>query len=187
MGNNEWYTPYKYIRAAREVMGGIDLDPASCAAANQTVKAERYYTEQENGLSKPWYGRVWLNPPYGTTGIHDFKRGVHTGDSNIKLFTRKLVHSYAAGDVSQAILLCRADPTAMWFQILYGYLICFHRGNFYFHGQGNRKLKHQFGTCFVYLGKNEQKFIETFSRFGRVSRAIDEIGNKPVPLELWTA
>ena len=47
---NEWYTPAKYIEAARKVMGGIDLDPATCELANKTVKATKYHTKENNGL-----------------------------------------------------------------------------------------------------------------------------------------
>jgi len=32
-GQNEWFTPDKYIQAAREVMGDIDLDPATSKSA----------------------------------------------------------------------------------------------------------------------------------------------------------
>ncbi len=61
----EHYTPPEYIEAARTVMGGIDLDPASCELANRHIRAERYYTKADDGIARPWHGCVWVNPPGG--------------------------------------------------------------------------------------------------------------------------
>lgn len=61
----EWFTPRPIVDAAREVLGGIDLDPASHAEANRMIRARRFYDERANGLRRPWSGRVFLNPPGG--------------------------------------------------------------------------------------------------------------------------
>lgn len=60
-GNNEWYTPAEYVEAARSVLGKIELDPASSEIANQTIKAKKFYTSEDDGLSESWRGKVWMN------------------------------------------------------------------------------------------------------------------------------
>src|SRR5437764_8904165 len=95
----EWYTPLPVIRAVRKVLGTIELDPASCEMANRSVRAERYYDVQLDGLVQAWRAEtVWLNPPYCKSGAV----------SNQELWTCKLISEYEAGNVKQAILLVNA-------------------------------------------------------------------------------
>lgn len=61
--NMECYTPWWLVEKARAVLGGIDLDPASCEEANKTVRATLYYDKESDGLTEPWFGRVFVNPP----------------------------------------------------------------------------------------------------------------------------
>jgi hypothetical protein len=161
--NQEWYTPAPYIEAARIVMGGgIDLDPASCLVANETVKASQYYDEAMNGLEQPWYGRVWLNPPYGKVN----------NKSTIALFVNKLVQEYEAGNVSQAIILTPADLDEKWMRPLWNYIICFADHKLWFNRPDQSKSSQFFGTAFTYLGPNETSFLNVFSQFGVVARRI---------------
>lgn len=83
----EWYTPGDYVRAARQCMGGIDLDPASCPEANKVVQARHIYTARNSGLLNPWNGRVFINPPGGL----------------VKEFWRKLINEYATDDVTEFV------------------------------------------------------------------------------------
>src|SRR5215471_8840751 len=119
---NEWYTPPLYVEAARAVLGGIDLDPASSDRANETVRAHTWFTLQENGLAQQWQGRVFLNPPYGW----------QDGESSAGIWAAKLLAEYDAGRVSAAVLLVNAVPGNSWFAPLWRFPICFtdHRISF---------------------------------------------------------
>lgn len=164
---NEWYTPFKYIEAAREVLGTIDLDPASCAQANETVQAKRYFTIEDDGLKQQWGGKIYMNPPFGTATGH-----IWAGKSNIAAFLHKLIAEYKVGNVSEAISLVRADPGALWFRQLWEFPLCFLCEDPYFERPDSTPTRHRFGTAFVYLGPYEQAFINVFSRFGAVVRRV---------------
>lgn len=58
-----WLTP-PHILAAVGGWESFDLDP--CAPMTRPwPMARRHFTRADNGLIRPWSGRVWLNPPYG--------------------------------------------------------------------------------------------------------------------------
>lgn len=152
-GDNEWYTPVEYIAAARLVMGGIDLDPASTKEANEVVGAAKIYTEDDNGLAHGWGGRVWMNPPYARPLIDEF--------------CGKLAEEYAAGNVQQAITLTNNATETGWFHALaeVGAAIAFprHRVKFWHPRKEATPLQGQ--ACF-YLGENVQGFRDEFVQFG---------------------
>ena len=178
--SNEWYSPRLHVEAARTVMGGIDLDPASCTEANATVKASRYYTKDDDGLAQSWYKRVYVNPPYSYEGV---ARGMENGDrppSVMMMWISKLVSEYKSGNVTQAILCTKADPKQNWFQMLWDYAICFVSSRLLFNRPGLPPERHQFGNVFAYLGPNEKRFVEYFTDFGAVVTP-DGVHRKPEP------
>ncbi len=67
---DEWWTPPAILDAVRESLGGeFDLDPASCAEANRTVRAVQHFNVDDDGLGRDWWGRVWCNPPWSSPGV----------------------------------------------------------------------------------------------------------------------
>ena len=79
--SNEYYTPARYTDAARLVMGGIDIDPASCEIAQGWIKAAICYDQTEDGFQKDWHGRLWLNPPYGQASLAKNNYGAQSDES----------------------------------------------------------------------------------------------------------
>jgi hypothetical protein len=151
----EYYTPSEYIEAARTVMGGISLDPASCAPAQEIVKADSWYglDIDKDGLELDWFGNVWLNPPF----------------AEVRHWVPKLEYEYSCGNVYQAILLTKAALGYNWFEELWRkYPTVLVRKRIQFvNGVAQAKQ----ATAFMYIGEDIHcmwRFCSEFGRYGRV-------------------
>jgi hypothetical protein len=82
-GKDEWLTPPHILQA----LGPFDLDPCSPITRPWPTAAE-HYTELDDGLTLPWRGRVWMNPPYGPATGHWLERLAAHGDGIALVFAR---------------------------------------------------------------------------------------------------
>ncbi len=159
-GDNEWYTPQDYIAAGRDVLGAIDLDPATSAAANEVVNATSFFTVDDDGLSKAWSGSVWLNPPYAKDLCGSF--------------IEKLVDEYSMRNVTQALVLTNNATETQWFQMAarVSTAICFPDKRVKFWKPDGSKGQPLQGQAVFYFGDDAAKFAKAFAKFGEVVARI---------------
>ncbi len=146
--SSEHYTPDHILELVFPTMGDVDLDP--CADAGKSVAAQYHFTEKDDGLSQEWFGRVFMNPPYGRA---------------IKDWVLKLQEEFETKRVEQAIALVPARVDTEWFSVLDNYPVCFVRGRLTF--KGNRDPA-PFPSAIFYLGRRTKTFIRQFGGIGTV-------------------
>lgn len=155
-GNNEWYTPAPFIDAARAVMGGIDLDPATSEIANRTVRADRIFTAEDDGLAQDWpVGRIWMNPPYAQPLMGQF--------------AERFAAEIRRG--SEGVVLVNNATETAWFQTIAAECsaICFPRSRIKFvDPQGNASGAPLQGQAIIYCGPDAAAFEAEFKQFGLV-------------------
>lgn len=155
-GNNEWYTPPEFIASARTVLGEIELDPATSEIANETVKAQEYFTEQDDALSLDWPpGKIWMNPPYAS-GL-------------IGPFCDKYADAIEAGDSEGIVLVNNASETGWWQRLAsVSSAICFPKSRVRFHSPEGEMGAPLQGQTIFYSGPEPERFCAEFSQFGFV-------------------
>lgn len=149
----EWRTPPEIIAAAVAALGAIDLDPCS-NDGEPNVPARHHYTAKEDGLSKAWPGRVYMNPPYG---------------SAIADWVAKLCEEHKAGRTRSAVALVPARTDTEWWSMLRDSVICFVRGRLRFSGSDTSA---PFPSAVAYLGDDTERFARAFRETGDIWRRI---------------
>jgi hypothetical protein len=75
-----WVTP----RAILNALGEFDLDPCTPDEMPWDTAAKRY-TVADDGLAMPWFGRVWLNPPFDKANRWNFLKRMAEHGNGIAL------------------------------------------------------------------------------------------------------
>lgn len=147
---HRWQTPQYILDRAIDVLGAIDLDPCCNSKNAPDTPARMTYTIDDDGLARPWRGRVWLNPPYGRV---------------IGKWLDKLRTEYETGDVTAAIGLLPSRTDTQWWQSMSAYPICFIHGRLHFSGHKNSA---PFPSAVVYLGPLLSRFTAAFGQVGTI-------------------
>lgn len=156
--NDEYATPPEIWRPLARAVGGFDVDPAS--GAESTPIASTRYTKEDNGLSKPWHGDVWLNPPWSTNGDGSAK----------ETWLRKARNEANREKVSRVVVLLPSDTSAHWFHehVSHAESICFvGPGRIAFEG-GDRNPS--FGLIIAVFGLVDERLADALDTLGIVVR-----------------
>jgi hypothetical protein len=149
----DYFTPPELVDAAREAMGGIDLDAASHWVANRTHRIPEYFHINRSAFDNPWRGRVWLNPPYGDNApwFREISRYAETGDieqlcmlSPVWAFTTTIARPVMRR--SSAFVLLNPTPS------------------FWGNAKGRTGTNNPHGI--LYIGEQKEAFLRAFARHG---------------------
>lgn len=158
ISSDEYQTPKKYIKAAIEVMGSIDVDLA-CSDKNY-VRLEKYikyhFNKDHNALKQHWTGNCWLNPPYSKP--------------NLTIFTKYLIEQGKYQTFKQLIYLVPSYTAERWYQSCLSNCFAFCLPNHRIEHLINGKIQDapRFSSTFFYFGLQTPEFLRVFSRFGQV-------------------
>jgi len=162
--SQEWGTPEKYVKAVRDFFGGhIDLDPCSNEYSIVNARTE-YRLTKHDGLRETWdFPSIYVNPPYGI----DKERG-----ASIKKWLCRCAAANNEHKSEVLALVPVATNTGHWKKYVFGKAtgVCFlydTRLKFLVNGQNGGKGA-PMSCAMIYWGKDFDKFLVVFSKFGAV-------------------
>lgn len=149
------YAPSELAELAVSVLGAIDLDPAGDGSGRSSVPAAQVFTADDDGLTQPWVGRVWLFPPQ---------------DRRTAAWAAKFVHEYRSGRMTAGLLYTALDARSPWFQHLASTAVicCLSGALRALREDGSALPRTRAAGVLAYLGPDPERFREYAGPFGVV-------------------
>lgn len=163
MLSDTWLTPPEILR----VLGPFDLDPCAAPEPRPWPTAATHYTRSDDGLLKPWRGRIWLNPPYGTpTVIGPWLGRMADHDDGI------------------ALIFARTE-TSLFHETIWqrATAILFLRGRLFFHRPDGSRAASNAGapSCLVAYGAPNATALATCGLAGHLVQLRSDQASEPEP------
>lgn len=157
--SDEYATPPSIWRPLARALDGFDLDPAS--GAESTPIASTRFTKDDDGLTKSWFGTVWLNPPFGDRS--------GTGKSGREEWLRKARNEIQRDDVDLITILLPVDTSTDWFHryVVDADTICFLSSRPQFQGES---VHTGFACMLLVYGDPPDDLVDALENMGAVFR-----------------
>jgi hypothetical protein len=140
MGTDTWLTPVELIQA----LGKFDLDPCTPEYMPWKTAESRYFKPATDGLKATWFGRIWLNPPYGREAAKWLAKLADHGRGTALIFAR--------------------TETEMFFSTVWGKAtaILFLKGRLHFHLPDGQRAPGNAGapSCLVAYGVDDAEALK---------------------------
>jgi DNA N-6-adenine-methyltransferase (Dam) len=124
---DDYYTP----RTVFDALGlSFDVDVAAPTGGVPWIPADRFYDAEADGLAQPWFGRVWMNPPYSNVGPWWRRFAAHRHGVALLPVAKSVwlndvwadADAVALGRQGGEMLFVRPDnpkPLRIWFPVLF--------------------------------------------------------------------
>lgn len=150
--DDEHYTPADLLWRIVEFYGGmIDLDPCSNSHTEPNTPSSFQYTIEDDGLLQPWFGNVFVNPPYGRA---------------LSAWAQALIDKRSEYD--QLLFLVPSRTDTKWYEKLTPYPRLNFRGRLRFLNEGNKGNPAPFPSVLFYLGDHPYRFKSHFQDLGEI-------------------
>ena len=153
-GYHGWHTPASLFDKVEAAVGSFDLDPCAPSTGESPVRARVRFTELDDGLSLDWFGRVFMNPPYGRALSHWVSKAKSEADK---------------GAMVVGLVPARTD-TAWWQDHVAPFAsVVFLRGRLAFGGQ---KVSAPFPSALTLWGADSVILSAVAAQFPRAASAL---------------